>query len=173
MRIVNFTLHIRNLESWSYDMSPPLPPLSLWQNLSNFSYLEIKDFFTWNLKLLLCIFVTIFKKTTEYVKKSVISGVSDAKLYFFLCNSLVDRLYGVFSIFFGNSLFFWYSYGTKKLREPFFLSKSKVQKSKNVNIHKFVLRKFTVFSSGLIFKDKLFFNALQVSTEQRIFIILK
>ena len=83
MRIVNFTLHIRNLESWSYDMSPPLPPLSLWQNLSNFSYLEIKGFFTWNLKLLLCIFVTIFKKTTEYVKKSVISGVSDAKLYFF------------------------------------------------------------------------------------------
>ena len=64
----------------------------------------------------------------------------------------------------------------KKIREAFFLSTSKVQKSKNVyinyvyrnlkkfkhwikesqKIRKIVMRKFAIFSSGLIFKEKLF-----------------
>jgi len=64
----------------------------------------------------------------------------------------------------------------KKIREAFFLSTSKVQKSKNVyinyvyqnlknfkhwikesqKIRKIVMRKFAIFSSGLVFKEKLF-----------------
>ena len=63
-----------------------------------------------------------------------------------------------------------------KIRAPYSLSKSKVQKSKNVykkiflskskifkdlitesqKIRKIVIRKFAIFSSGLIFKEKLF-----------------
>ena len=63
-----------------------------------------------------------------------------------------------------------------KIREPFFLSKFKVQKSKNVYIYyfyqnlkfkkdwitdsqkmrKIVIRKFKIFSFGQIFKEKLF-----------------
>ena len=41
-------------------------------------------------------------------------------------------LYGVFKIFFENLYFFGTSMVQKKIREPFFLSKSKVQKNKNV-----------------------------------------
>jgi len=95
-----------------------------------------------------------------------------AKLYLF-CATL---LYGVFSIFFEHFYFFWYSNGLKENPLTFFLSKSKVQESKNVYInyfyrnlkffkdwitesqiiHKIVKRKFTIFSSGLFFKEKLF-----------------
>jgi len=38
---------------------------------------------------------------------------------------------------------------------------------------KIVIRKFAIFSSGLIFKEKLVFSmAIQVSTKQSIFLIL-
>jgi len=55
------------------------------------------------------------------------------KLYLF-CATL---LYGVFSIFYKNSNFSLVFHLPKKIREPFFLSKSKVQKSKNVYINYF------------------------------------
>ena len=82
-----------------------------------------------------------------------------------------------FQYFFLNLLiFFGTPMARKKIREPFFLSKSKVQKSKNVyrnyfyrnqkfykdwtkesqKIRKIVIRKFAIFSSGLTFKEKLF-----------------
>ena len=41
------------------------------------------------------------------------------------------------------------------------------------NHRKLVIRKFAIFSSGLIFKAKLFLVVLQDSTEQRIFITLE
>ena len=80
-----------------------------------------------------------------------------------------------FQYFLKICIFFWYSNDPKKNREPFPLSKSKLHKSKNVYINylyrnlkfhkdwiteseiigKIVIRKFAIFSSGLIFKEKL------------------
>ena len=57
-------------------------------------------------------------------KKSVISGK-----VVFLCANL---LYGIFSIFFGNFIFFRYSKGPKKKSANSFFSISKVHKSKTV-----------------------------------------
>ena len=93
-----------------------------------------------------------------------------AKFYLFLCATL---LWGVFF-----SICWIFEIWLQKNPRTFFLSKSKVQKSKNVWInyfnrnlkvlkdwitksHKFrkiVKIKFAIFSSGQIFKDKLFFN---------------
>ena len=61
-------------------------------------------------------------------QKSVISGAWCKILPFF-----VQFSYMVFFQYFLKIFnFSWYSNGLKKIREPFFLSKSKVQKSKNV-----------------------------------------
>ena len=95
-----------------------------------------------------------------------------AKLYLILQLSWTVFFQYVLKIcnFFGTPM------AQKKIREPFFLSKLKVQKSKNVHINyfhrnlkifkdwikesqkirKIVIRKFAIFSSGLIFNEKLF-----------------
>ena len=56
-------------------------------------------------------------------KTSVISGV--------WCKVVpLTLLYGVFSIFFGNFSFFWYSNGPKKICELFFSQNQKFRKAK-------------------------------------------
>ena len=52
---------------------------------------------------------------TEWVNKKWFTAPVQKCTFF--CATL---LYGVFSIFFENFYFFWYSNGSKKIREPFF-----------------------------------------------------
>ena len=54
-----------------------------------------------------------------------------AKVYLFVCNSPVCRFFNIFLIFFCTP------FAKKKIREPFFLSKSKFQKNKIVYVNYF------------------------------------
>ena len=107
-------------------------------------------------------------------KKSVVA--SGEKLYFLQLSLMV------FFQFFWNILFFWYSNG-QKIRKTYFLFKIwSSEKQKCVYIYylyqilkfsiysiresqkicKIVIRKFAIFSFGLIFKENLFFNGSSV-----------
>jgi len=127
------------------------------------------------------------KKNRKYrvSQKKVWFVAPDTKLYLFF-----EQLYCMvfFQYFFNVFIFFGTSMARKKIREHFFLSKSKVQKNKNVLINcfypnlkfykdwitesqkicKIVIRKFAIFSSVIIFTENFFSLVLKVSTEQRI-----
>jgi len=116
------------------------------------------------------IIYTSFYIYTYIQSKSKKLAALGGKFYLY-CATLVWCFFNIFEIL----KFFWYSNGSKKFANLFF-SKSKVQKSKNVYINYFyqnlrfykdwiteskkirniVKRKFAIFSSGLIFKEKLF-----------------
>ena len=79
----------------------------------------------------------------------------------FLCNSPGRMLF--YQYFWG---FFWYSKCPKTNPQNFFLSqnlkfrKAKMCISESQKIRKILIRNFAIFSSGLIFKEKLFFLRL-------------
>ena len=73
------------------------------------------------------------KKPTGWLKKMCDLRRLVQKCNFF-CATL---LYGVFFIIFRKFVFFWYFNVTKKIREPFSLSKWIVQNNKNVQINCF------------------------------------
>ena len=114
----------------------------------------------------------VWPSYTGWVKKNVICGAW-RKIVPFLFNS---PLWCFFNIFWKFVNFFGNPMAQKKIREPFFLSKSKVQKSKNVYINYFyrnlkfckdwitesqknrniVRRKFAFLICGQIVKKKFF-----------------
>ena len=75
-------------------------------------------------------------------------------------------------VFFNNfwNIFFVLQW-PRKTAKLFFLLKYWITESQK--ICKIVIRKFAIFSSGLIFKEKLFLMAPQFSTEQHTFITLE
>ena len=89
-----------------------------------------------------CLFLWIFQSiviTIQSESKKVWFAAPGAKLYIFWAT----LLYGVFSIFFENLLFFVLNFVKDWIKE------SQI-------IRKIVIRKFAIFSSGLIFQEKLF-----------------
>ena len=146
-------------------MKKALFPLFLQPDWSNFCYLKFDYYSLKYLRsnMLLCYETQFFVINYRVSKKSVIC-IAWCKIVPFLCNPPVWCFFNFFLVL------------KRKSANLFFLSKSKVQKSKIVYINyfyqdlkmfkdwikesqkicKIVIRKFTFLSSVLIFKEKLF-----------------
>ena len=117
-----FTAEIRKFARAFRKLSPRIPH-SLPKEIRENKFCKKKNTFT------VCKFLFIYR----VIQRKVWFAAPDAKLYLFCAP------FNVFSIFFENLYFFWYSNGPKENLRTFFLSKSKVQKSKNVHSYYFSL----------------------------------